>query len=183
MNKVLETERFIIREILPTDVDGMYELHSDPEVHKYLGNSTITNKEKIVEVINYVRKQYIETGVGRWAIIDKRTNEFIGWTGLELVTEEINNHINYYDLGYRLIKRFWGQGIATETAFASLKYAFNNLNADEVFARADCENTGSNKVLKKVGLKFIEKFDLDGIKHNWYKIEKTEFINKHLASV
>ncbi|WP_028979857.1 GNAT family N-acetyltransferase [Sporocytophaga myxococcoides] len=178
MKILIETERFIIREILPTDNDGMYELHSDPEVHKYLGNSTIAEKEKIIDVINFVRQQYIDTGVGRWAIIDKNTNDFIGWTGLELVTEEINKHINYYDLGYRLIKRFWGQGIATETAYASLEYAFNKLNADEVYARADCNNTGSDNVLKKVGLRFVEKFDLDGVKHNWYKIDRAEFLNK-----
>ncbi|MBO9699955.1 MAG: GNAT family N-acetyltransferase [Sporocytophaga sp.] len=175
MKIILETERFIIREILLTDVDGMYDLHSDPEVHKYLGNSTITDKKKIVDVINYVRRQYVDTGVGRWAIIDKNTNEFVGWTGLELVTEEMNKHINYYDLGYRLIKRYWGQGIATETAFASLEYAFNKLNADDVYARVDCDNVGSNKVLTKVGLRFIEEFDLHGVKHNWYKIDKGEF--------
>lgn len=114
-------------------------------------------------------------GVGRWAIIDKNTNNFIGWTGLELVTELINNHKNYYDLGYRIIRKYWGQGIATETAIASLEYAFEKLKTNEVFARADSENIGSDKVLKKVGLKFIETFDLDGIKHNWYKIDRNYY--------
>jgi [ribosomal protein S5]-alanine N-acetyltransferase len=175
---IAETERLIIREILPTDIDGMFELHSDPEVHIYLGNKTITTKEKIFEVIDFVRQQYIDYGVGRWAIIDKNSNEFIGWTGLEFVIKEINNRRNYYDLGYRLIKRFWGQGIATESAFASLDYAFDKLNAKEVCAIADCENQGSNKILKKVGLKCIETFDLEGVKHNWYKIDRTEYENR-----
>lgn len=175
-----ETERLILREILPTDIDGMYELHSDLEVHKYLGNNIITNKEQIAGLINFVRQQYLNYGIGRWAIIDKKTNEFIGWSGLEWVTEEINKHTNFYDLGYRLIRRFWGQGIATETAFASLSYAFNKLKTNVVFARADCENIGSNKILKKVGLKFIETFDLDEIKHNWYKIDRQEFETKKL---
>ncbi|MEO5943589.1 MAG: GNAT family N-acetyltransferase [Ferruginibacter sp.] len=173
-----ETKRFILREILPTDIDGMFELHSDPEVHKYLGNKTVTSKEQIIDIINFVRKKYIDNGIGRWAIIDKKTNEFIGWTGLDFVTEETNRHINYYDLGYRLNKRFWGQGIATETALASLEYAFNILNVNEVFARADCENTGSNRVLKKTGLKFIEIFDHEGVRHNWYKIDRKEFETK-----
>lgn len=97
---------------------------------------------------------------------------------IEFVSEQINNHRNYYDLGYRLIRRYWGQGIATEAAFASLEYAFDKLNTDQVFARADSENVGSNNVLKKVGLNFIETFDLDGIKHNWYRIDKKEFENK-----
>jgi [ribosomal protein S5]-alanine N-acetyltransferase len=170
-----ETKRLILREMLPTDLDGMYELYSDPEVHKYLGNKTITSKDQIVDVINFVRQQYIDFGTGRWAIIDKKTNEFIGWTGLKFVTNETNNHINYYDLGYRLIKKFWGQGIATETAFASLNYAFTTLNANEVYAMADCENEGSNKIIKKIGLKFIGIFDNEGVKHNWYKIDIKEF--------
>ena len=94
------------------------------------------------------------------------------------MAETINNHKNFYDLGYRLIKKYWRQGIATETAFASLEYAFDKLSMNEVYARANSENIASNKILKKVGLRYIETFDLDGIKHNWYKIDKTEFENK-----
>jgi len=59
-----------------------------------------------------------------------------------------------------------------------LDYAFRKLNAAEVYAMADCKNVGSNKILKKVGLNLIEIFDLDGIKHNWYKIGKTEYESK-----
>jgi RimJ/RimL family protein N-acetyltransferase len=178
MKIITETERLIIREILPTDVNEMFELHSDPEVHIYLGNKTVTSKEEIVDIINFLTQQYNTYGVGRWAIIDKKSNNFVGWTGLEFVTKEINAHKNYYDLGYRLIKKYWGQGIATESAFASLDYAFNKLNASEVYAMADCQNEGSNKILKKVGLKFIETFHLEGIKHNWYKITSTEYENR-----
>ncbi|HET7116151.1 MAG TPA: GNAT family N-acetyltransferase [Hanamia sp.] len=71
-----ETERLILREILPTDVEGMYELDADPEVHKYLGNKPVTSREKTVDVINFIRQQYIDNGTGRWAIIDKKSNEF-----------------------------------------------------------------------------------------------------------
>lgn len=177
MKVFAETERLILREILPTDVDGLFELDSDPEVHRYLGNKPVTDKGQIVDVVNFIRQQYIDNGIGRWAIIDKKTDNFIGWTGLKFVTKTINNHKNFYDLGYRLIKKYWGQGIATETAFASLEYAFDKLKTNEVYAMADCENIGSNKILKKVGLRYIETFDLDGIKHNWYKIDKTEFEN------
>jgi RimJ/RimL family protein N-acetyltransferase len=125
MEIVTETERLIIREILPTDVDEMYKLHSDPEVNRFVKDETIKSKKQIIDIINFVRKQYVEYGFGRWAMISKETGEFIGWTGLEFVTKEINNHINYYDLGYRLIKKFWGVGFATESAVASLDYAFN----------------------------------------------------------
>lgn len=180
MKIFLETKRLILREILPTDIDGLYELDSDPEVHKYLGNNPVKDKNQIVDIINFIRQQYKDNGIGRWAIIDKKNNNFIGWTGLKLVTELTNNHQNYYELGYRLIKRYWGQGIATETALASLEFAFDKLKTDEVYAIADCKNDGSNKILQKVGLQFIETFDHNGIKHNWYKINRTEFEKQKL---
>ncbi len=178
MTIITETQRLIIRELLPTDQEGMLELHSDPEVHIYLGNKTITSKAQIIETINRIRQQYADYKVGRWAIINKNTNEFIGWTGLQFVTTETNHHKNYYDLGYRLLKRFWGKGIATESAFASLDYAFNTLHLKEVYAMADARNKGSNTILKKTGLTFIETFDFEDVNHNWYKIEKTAHKNK-----
>src|SRR5690554_549063 len=173
-----ETERLILREILPTDIDGLFELDSDPEVHKYLGNKPVTNKIQIAHMISFIRQQYIDNGIGRWAMIEKETNNFIGWTGLKLEKAKTNNHTNYYDLGYRLIKKYWGKGFATESAIPSLQYAFDKLDTNEVYAAADCENIGSNKILKKIGLNFIETFDFDGVKHNWYKIDRTEYENK-----
>jgi len=180
MKILIETERLILRELLPTDVDGLFELDADPEVHRYLGGKSVTGKEQVVAVINFIRQQYADHGIGRWAIIDKKTGDFVGWTGLKFVTEPTNRHQNYYDLGYRLIKRYWGKGLATETAVASLQYAFEKLKLREVYAMADCENAGSNKVLKKVGFTFIETFDLDGTPHNWYRIDKKEFENKKM---
>ncbi|RAV98035.1 GNAT family N-acetyltransferase [Pseudochryseolinea flava] len=172
MKIVTETERLIIREILLQDVDAMFELQADPEVHRFLGNKTIATKDEAVSIIDFIRKQYADYGVGRWAIIDRSSNGFLGWTGLEFVVKETNKHKDYYDLGYRLIRRFWGQGIATESALASLDYAFDKLQAREVYAIADCKNDGSNSVLKKVGLKFIETFDHEGVVHNWYEVKR-----------
>ena len=175
MKIIIETERLIIREIVSTDLEAMLALHSDPAVHLYLGNKTITKREEMMEVIDSIRRQYIDFGVGRWAMINKQTKQFIGWTGLQFVTKETNNHQNFYDLGYRLMKSFWGQGYATESAFASLEYAFEKLNLTEVYAMADIRNDGSNKILNNVGLKFIETFDHEGIRHNWYKLEKSGY--------
>jgi len=177
MKVITETERLIIRELLPTDSKDMLELHSDPEVHIYLANKTITSKQKIIECIDVVKQQYVDYGVGRWAMINKSTGEFIGWTGLEFVFHEINGHRHFYDLGYRLMKRYWGQGFATESAIASLDYGFEKLNIDTVYAMVDCDNMGSNKILNKVGLNFIDQFNLDGVQHNWYKISKMEYLN------
>ncbi|THU40793.1 GNAT family N-acetyltransferase [Niastella caeni] len=174
MKIFLETERLILREIVPSDVDGFFELDSDPEVHRFLGSTPVQTKDQVVEAIRFIRQQYIDNGIGRWAVIDKNTNSFIGWAGLKFITELTNNHINYYDVGYRLIRKYWGKGIATEAAKASLLYAFDTLNAREVYAIADCDNAASNKILTKIGMKCIETFNHQGIKCNWYKIERND---------
>lgn len=167
-----ETERLLLRELLPEDINGLLQLDSDPEVHQYLGQKTISTIEESSQNLNYIRKQYIDNGIGRWAVIEKQTNQFIGWSGLKLITELTNGHINYYDLGYRFIKEYWGKGYATESAKASISYAFNQLNANEVYAIADIDNLASIKILEKLGLKRINIFQYDGKPHHWLKIEK-----------
>lgn len=175
MIKHIETERLLLREIVESDIEGMYDLDADVEVHQYLGKNPVQNKEQSLEVINFIRQQYIDNGIGRWAIIDKETNDFVGWTGLKYVTELTNNHINYYDLGYRLRKKYWGKGIATESAVASLRLAFEILHANAVYAMADVDNDGSNAILKKIGFTKVETFDLEGVDHHWYEITKEQF--------
>ncbi len=175
MESKVETIRFILREILPTDVDGLFELDSDPEVHRYLGNNPVTTKSQIVEVIKFIRQQYSDHGIGRWAIIDKITNDFVGWTGLKFVTDNTNNHVNFYDIGYRLKRKYWGQGIATETAKASLDYAFNQMNTETVYASASCDNCASNTVLKKIGMNFVETYFYEDIECNWYCITNIDY--------
>lgn len=166
-----ETERLILRELIPDDAEGMFELNNDPDVHRYLGNKPVTSVEQSIAEIEFIRKQYVEKGIGRWAVIEKTSGNFLGWSGLKLITETTNNHINYYDLGYRFSKRFWGKGYATETAMAVIDYGFTELKLNEIIGIADINNLGSIHVLEKVGLKRVSVFDYDGTKHVWMKIE------------
>lgn len=167
-----ETERLLLREVLPKDVDGFYELDADPEVHRYLGNKPVTSRKECEDVINYIRWQYATHGIGRWAIIYKPDNCFAGWTGLKWVAENINGYTNFHDLGYRLIRRYWGQGIATESAIPSLDYAFNKLKVQDLYAAAHSENTGSNHILSKLGFALQTNFLFKNEPHNWYHMNK-----------
>jgi [ribosomal protein S5]-alanine N-acetyltransferase len=176
MDILISTERLIIRALTADDADGIYALDTDPEVHRYLGNSPIKTIEQAKDVITFIQKQYKENGIGRWAIIEKSSNNFVGWTGLKLMKETVNNHTNYYDLGYRLQKKYWGKGYATETAAAVLDFAFTKMKLTEIFGITDIENIGSNNVLKKLGLQFIESFMYENTKHHWYKITKEEWL-------
>jgi ribosomal-protein-alanine N-acetyltransferase len=171
----IETERLIIRDLEKYDSNGIFELDSDPDVHEYLGKKPMKTIEEADQVIDFIRNQYIDNGIGRWAIIDKKTEDFIGWTGLKY-EQGLRKDFSYYDLGYRLRKKYWGKGIATETAIESLKYGFEKLDLKEIGAAADINHLASNKILKKIGLKLIDEFDYEGVPHNWYNIKKSEWI-------
>lgn len=88
--------------------------------------------------------------------------------------EHHNGHINYYDLGYRFLSKYWGQGYATESARAAVKYGFLELGLSEIIGIADTENLGSIHVLEKVGLKKVNIFDYQGKPHHWMNIKKAD---------
>lgn len=169
----IQTERLILRTIAETDVEGIFALDSDPAVHEFLGNKPIKTLAQAQEVVAYIRKQYKTHGIGRFAVICKHTEDFIGWSGLKY--EDGIREYSYYDLGYRLRKQYWGKGIATETAIASLKYGFEALKLEKIAAGADIQNIGSNRVLQKAGFKLIETFEFQNAPHNWYELTKDEW--------
>lgn len=172
----IETERLILRDLEEFDAEGIFALDSDPAVHEYLGKKPISTMQQAQEIIVHVRRQYIENGIGRWAIVDKKTNDFIGWTGLKYEKSIIDEA--YFDLGYRLRQKYWGQGIATETAVESLKYGFNQLGLEEICALAAVGNLGSNRVLQKVGMNLVGPYTLDGEPHHWYRLSKEDWVNQ-----
>ena len=149
MNLILETDRLILRELKLSDAEAFFAMDSNPKVHQYLWNKPVQKIEETIEVIEFVRKQYVENGIGRFAMISKETNEFIGWAGLKFNTEGVNNKVNFYDIGYRLDEKFWGKGFASEATFAWLKYAFETMKIKTMEATAHSDNVASNRILQK----------------------------------
>lgn len=174
MQKGLETNRLILRKITLKDEANLFRLDSDAAVHRYLGNEPVKTKEQIQKVIRFIQEQYKKNGIGRYAVILKENNEFIGWAGLKLVKEKINGHQNYHDIGFRIIRDYWGNGYATEAAQAWVDYGFNKLKLKEIFATVHFENGASIKVLQKLDMKAVNTFEMDGIPHEWYQISRSE---------
>ena len=173
----LETQRFILRNIEDSDVQGIFDLDSDPEVQRYLGLPPITSMEEAEGIVRYIQGQYESYGIGRWAVIEKASGEFVGWSGLKFETE-VREEMDYYDLGYRLKRKFWGQGIATETSIAALDHGFKTLRLPKIYAGAHVDNIASNKVLQKMGMKHLETFMFEGKPHHWYRIRPEEWAER-----
>ncbi|WP_262152266.1 GNAT family N-acetyltransferase [Chryseobacterium foetidum] len=170
----IETERLILREIIPGDVEAFFAMDSNPEVVKYVGIKPLTDISQSAAMIESIRNQYTENGIGRWAVILKENGKLIGWSGLKLI-KEINNHQNIHDLGYRFTPEYWGKGYASETSVAVLNYAFNEMKLDTIFAYADVENDASNHVLRKLGFEEKGTFIDEGDKCFWFELKKENF--------
>lgn len=166
----LQSERLYYREFIPSDDVLMFALDSNPEVHTYLGNNPVTDISQAREYITSVINQYKTNGIGRMAAFIKDTNEFIGWGGLKL-EHNVNGREQFYDIGYRLLPKFWGKGYATESAKFFINYGFNTLNIPVINATALRANAGSCNALVKSGLTETEIFDYKGEEAVWFEIK------------
>lgn len=145
---MFETDRLILRRLDEWDVDEIYALRSDPEVMRFI--RAPQNRLETVNWLNLVSSRWTSDGIGFCAIIEKRTNKFIGWCGLWRLKET-----NELEIGYAINKKDWGKGFATEAARFFLQYAFERLKPDKIVAVAEPENLPSRRVMEKIGMKFV----------------------------
>jgi len=152
----LETERLILREFSLLDAESLFALNTNPNVLQYSGDvpfASISDSELFIR--NY--SSYAEYGYGRWAVILKSSNEFIGWCGIKF-----HPNLNYTDLGFRFFEMFWNQGFATESGRAVINYSFAQLNLKELVARVENENLASIRVLQKLDFHPVQEIEFNG---------------------
>lgn len=174
MKLIAQTTRLLLRELTPDDAQDFFWLNEDPEVIRYTGDSSFGSVEKAKDFLeNY--QAYQLTGMGRWAVISRETETFLGWCGLKLED-------GICDLGFRFHKRYWNRGFATEAALASLELGFNTLGQQEIIGRALRENTASIRVLEKVGMVFSHEFPAHGDVGKWFVLDKADWM-KNLQNI
>ena len=168
---IAETKRLVLREFRTRDARDFYALNAEPEVLKHTGDAAFASLHEAQRFLRNYR-DYRENGFGRWAVIHKETGDFLGWCGLK------RNEEGLVDIGFRLFRRAWGHGYATESAMASLEYGFGHLGIEEIIGRASRENTVSLRVLEKIGMDFWKYGSCEGIpKAVYYRISKTRFLH------
>lgn len=148
----------------------MFVMDSDPAVHRYLGQRPVTDKSQLVGVIKHIQQQYTTHGTGRMAVIEKNSQLFVGWAGLKY--EPQVRDFTYYDLGYRLSKKHWGKGYATEASRAVVQYGFQILDLPSIHAGVEIGHRASTNVLTKLGFQLDGTFFFDQKEHEWYTLVK-----------
>jgi RimJ/RimL family protein N-acetyltransferase len=153
------------------DAEAFYKMNLDPEVVKYTGDQSFKSVEEARQFIqNY--DAYEKTGLGRWAVLDKENDKFIGFCGFKM------NEEGLIDLGFRFIRSEWNKGYATEAARACLTYGFEKLRFQKIIGRVAQENEASIRVLSKIGMKYWKKGICEGIDNALYfRLTKEEFRN------
>lgn len=154
----IETPRLILRPFTLDDIEPSYELNLEEEVSKYTGDGGVVSVQEIERRIKEnVLGDYKKHGFGRLAIELKGGEQFIGFAGLKYMESYQD-----VDLGYRLMKKHWGKGLATEAGKACLKLGFETLRLNRIMAMVFTENKASINVLEKLGFSFEKELEEDG---------------------
>ena len=168
MKVILETDRLLLREYVEEDAEAFFELNSDPQVLRFVPDKALPNVEQARQIlIDHPIADYQKHGFGRGACILKSTGENIGFAGLKYLEE-----LGEVDVAYRLMPAYWGQGLATEAALASVRYGFADLGLKRIIGLVMPENIASIRVLEKTGLRFVETVTFWGHQFSKYMITR-----------
>ncbi len=165
----LETKRYVLRPFRDADIGWLAEMYGDPEVIKYLGRGTGSSppnptEEEARQRGSMVLEKYRYGPLGLWAVDEKATRETVGWGALKDL--DGNPEI---EVGYGLLRRFWGRGIATEVARRLLRHGFEDHGLERIVAVTHPENIASRHVLEKLGMRYL------GNVNRYYGRETTYF--------
>jgi RimJ/RimL family protein N-acetyltransferase len=142
---VLVTDRLMLEPIADSHVPLVMELDSDPAVKRFIDGG---KPPSITEI-----EAFVASSVGhRWMAFAKDDSTFIGWFGL------VPGPDDQRELGYRIRSVYWNLGFATEGSIALRDLAFDTLDVRRLWAQTMTVNTGSRRVLEKVGLRFVRQF-------------------------
>jgi ribosomal-protein-alanine N-acetyltransferase len=163
----LQTDRLVLRPLLPADAETLYQIYQAEDVLRYFPNPNPPQLEGVKRFIVGQQGHWEKYGYGNWGLLLEGRNEIIGWAGLQYLPE-----MDETEVGFLLDRPFWGKGYATEAASASLQFGFERFNLDHIIALVHPGNLASQHVIEKYGMLFQEMVSLWGLDLKRYKGEK-----------
>jgi RimJ/RimL family protein N-acetyltransferase len=163
----LLTERLLLRPKTAADVEPLAAIRADPEYTRYLSGRPYMREEVEEAVARDVAHQQAH-GFSIFTVELLDSGEVIGDSGLLLFQWEGPE----VEVGWRLGRRFWGQGYATEAGRAALAFAFDELGLERVVAVAHHENAASIRVMEKLGMRYEDRVTAYGKDSVRYAVER-----------
>ncbi|GAA4309091.1 GNAT family N-acetyltransferase [Pontixanthobacter gangjinensis] len=150
--KTFETERLLINPTSTEDAGFILELLNSPKYVKFVGDKKLKTSE---DAENYIEKRMISQlerlGYSSYTVIRKSDQTKIGCVGLY-----DREGVDGIDIGYSFLPAFEGKGYAFEAAAGLKKAAKEVFDLKDLKAIVVKENTGSRKLLEKLGFDFRE---------------------------
>ena len=145
MRAILETDRLLLRELEPTDVEALAEILGDPVAMRYY--PAPFDRDRVLGWIDWVRGSYRDNAFGLWAVIRRSDGRFLGDCGPMLQPVE---GVLMPEVGYHILAAEQRRGYATEAAGACLAWVFANTPHDTVCSLVSPDNIPSRAVAAKV---------------------------------
>jgi RimJ/RimL family protein N-acetyltransferase len=143
------TPRLLMREWYEEDLAPFAALNADPVVMEHFV-APLTRMESDAFAAR-IQERLDEHGYGLWALEVRDTGEFIGFTGLALQTFPAH-FTPAVEVGWRLARRAWGHGYATEAARVALDHGFGPVGLDEIVSMTAVTNIRSQRVMQRIGM-------------------------------
>jgi RimJ/RimL family protein N-acetyltransferase len=149
--QTLHTERISLVPLADEHVEWEVELDSDPEVMRYLSGRAGTREEVEAGHARRIAAAEKVDGLGFWVgLVD---DDFVGWWTIQPAHgPDQPDDPGVADLGYRLLRRHWGKGLASEGARELVRYGFEDVGLDRIIAQTMAINARSRGVMERVGL-------------------------------
>lgn len=152
------TPRVLLRTWHDGDREPFAALNADPEVMEHFPN--ILAKAESDSLADRMAAALDERGWGMWAVEITDTGSFAGFAGLNRATFDAP-FTPAVEIGWRLARAWWGQGLATEAAGAVLDFAFGTIEIDEVVSFTTTTNLRSQRVMQRLGMHHDAADDFD----------------------
>lgn len=147
----LETERLILRKGTKEDSLQVYENYGkDPLVSKYVVWNKHKDVQDAVNLMDKWEKSYDELSSYKWLVIVKETNEVIG----SITAVNVDDRNKTIELGYCYGSKWWNKGYATETLKRVIKFFFEEVEVEAIYANHLEANVASGIVMEKSGMMF-----------------------------
>ena len=166
-----ESARLFLRHFHVADLDAMAELFGDPEVMRF-GPGPQSRDWVRAWLRGCLEDYYQKWGFGLWAVVHKADSRVIGYCGLTSFADIAGQP--EIEIGYRLRRGYWGQGLATEAARAVRDYSFGILILLRLVSLINPHNTASTRVAEKTGLRYEKDVTFQGKPAQLYAIQRPE---------